>query len=206
LGDPVRLAIVEALVVGDRSPAELGHHLHVGSNLLAHHLDVLDDAGMVERSRSSGDGRRRYVSLSSSAFEGLTPGCCPEAGPALFICSANTARSQLAAALWRATTGAPATSAGTDPADTVHPSAVAAAARIGLSLGDARPRSLNEIGTTPPLTVTVCDCAHEALEPGEGWLHWSIPDPVAIGTDEAFDATIVALRQRISVLAGCDLQ
>ena len=50
LGDPIRLAIVEALGCCDRSPAELGGRLGLGSNLLAHHLDVLEAAGLlVER-------------------------------------------------------------------------------------------------------------------------------------------------------------
>lgn len=63
LGDPSRLAIVDQLTGSDRSPQELQELLGVPSNLLAHHLDVLAAAGLIERSRSSGDGRRRYVHL-----------------------------------------------------------------------------------------------------------------------------------------------
>ena len=63
LGDPIRLAIVDELVRSDRSPSELRLRLGIESNLLAHHLDVLDDAGLIARNRSSGDGRRRYVHL-----------------------------------------------------------------------------------------------------------------------------------------------
>ena len=54
--------------------------------------------------------------------------------PILFVCTHNSARSQLAAALWTATTGREALSAGTQPATRVHPGAVAAAARAGLVL------------------------------------------------------------------------
>ena len=97
----------------------------------------------------------------------------------LFVCTANSARSQLAAGLWTATTGAPAVSAGTHPAERVHPGAVAAARRAGLDLGDATPTSLHELRRRPPLTITVCDRAHEELDPEPDWLHWSIPDPVA---------------------------
>ncbi|MGD9997696.1 MAG: ArsR/SmtB family transcription factor, partial [Ilumatobacteraceae bacterium] len=46
LGEPARLAIVEALVTSDRSPKELGDRLGLPSNLLAHHLEVLEDAGV----------------------------------------------------------------------------------------------------------------------------------------------------------------
>lgn len=168
------------------------------SNLLAHHLDVLERVGLIERSRSSGDGRRRYVHLTATGLEGLAPGRPVAPGPALFVCTANSARSQLAAALWRQLTGEPAVSAGTRPAARVHPGAVAAARRAGLDLADAQPRALGDLTAVPPLVVTVCDRAHEELDPGDGWLHWSVPDPVPSGDRVAFDAALVELRGRIT--------
>jgi hypothetical protein len=48
--------------------------------------------------------------------------------------------------------------------------------------------------------VTVCDRAHEELEPGDDWLHWSVPDPVPTGTKPAFDATVAELAGRIDAL------
>jgi len=200
LGDPVRLAIVDELTSSDRAPVELRRLLGLESNLLAHHLDVLEGVGLIERSRSSGDGRRRYVHLRRDALDGLLPVRAVVPGPALFVCSANSARSQLAAALWRRCTGQPATSAGTHPADRIHPGAVAAAGRAGLDLGDAMPRALQAAGKPPAMVVTVCDQAHEEVDPGPGWLHWSIPDPVPAGTRAAFDATVDELTARIRVL------
>jgi ArsR family transcriptional regulator, arsenate/arsenite/antimonite-responsive transcriptional repressor / arsenate reductase (thioredoxin) len=197
LGDPVRLAIVDELGSSDRAPVELRRRLGLESNLLAHHLDVLERVGLIERSRSSGDGRRRYVHLRRGALEGLAPGGTVTPAPALFVCSANSARSQLAAALWRRRTGQPASSAGTHPAPRVHPGAVAAAERAGLDLSDAAPQALAEVADTAPLVVTVCDQAHEQVDPGDGWLHWSIPDPVPVGTEAAFDATVAELTDRI---------
>src|SRR5512147_2971352 len=126
LGDPARLAIVDELSVSDRAPVEIRRLLEMESNLLAHHLDVLERVGLIERSRSSGDGRRRYVHLLPDALDGLAPGRRIHAGDALFVCRANSARSQLAAGLWHQATGETATSAGTHPADRVHPGAVAA--------------------------------------------------------------------------------
>ncbi len=202
LGDPVRLAIVDDLTVSDRAPVELCHRLGIESNLLAHHLDVLERVGLVERSRSSGDGRRRYVSLRVEALEGLAPTRPVELGEALFVCTANSARSQLAAAVWREATGRPAASAGTHPAAAVDPGAVEAARRHALALGRRRPRSLDQVGALPPLVVTVCDRAHEELSPGSDWLHWSIPDPVPDGTDAAFDAVVGELRQRVAGLVA----
>jgi protein-tyrosine-phosphatase len=202
LGDPVRLAIVDELSASDRAPIELRRRFDLESNLLAHHLDVLERVGLIERSRSSGDGRRRYVHLRPSALEDLGADPRVRPGPALFVCRANSARSQLAAALWLETTGLPATSAGTHPAERVHAGAVAAARRAGLDLAAATPRDLAAIDPRPELVITVCDQAHEELDPDDTWLHWSVVDPVPMGTRAAFDATVAELRDRIRGLVG----
>ena len=65
LGDPARLTIVDSLFLTDLSPGDLARRLGLPSNLLAHHLRVLESAGIVERRRSEGDGRRSYVRLRS---------------------------------------------------------------------------------------------------------------------------------------------
>ena len=196
LGDPARLGIVEDLATTDRAPSELAERFELPSNLLAHHLGVLERVGLVERVVSAGDRRRRYIRLIRSA---LTDLALPRAHPAadvLFVCSRNSARSQLAAALWRRHTGHPADSAGTHPAPRVHAGAVAAARRAGLDIAAATPRVMAP-DESAELVVTVCDRAHEELEPGAGWWHWSIPDPVEIGTAAAFDAAVVELDTRI---------
>ena len=199
LGDPVRLALVDDLVRSDRSPSELSERHGVATNLLAHHLDVLEQAGLVERGASAGDGRRRYVRLVQHSLDRLGASLSPLPARTLFLCSHNSARSQLAAALWTARTGLPATSAGTHPAPQVHQGAVAAARRAGLDLGAAVPRTVGRIprGTQ---VVTVCDRAHEELDPAATWWHWSIPDPVPAGTAAAFDAVVEAVVARIAAL------
>ncbi|MGZ4674067.1 MAG: arsenate reductase/protein-tyrosine-phosphatase family protein [Ilumatobacteraceae bacterium] len=200
LGDPMRLAIVDELAVSDRAPMELRRLIGIESNLLAHHLDVLEEVGMISRSRSTGDGRRRYVHLLRESFVELVPGNRIRPRRALFVCTRNSARSQLAAALWQQMTQSPAASAGTHPAAKVHPGAIAAARRVGLDLTGARPQALAKAGKLPDLVVTVCDQAHEELDPADSWLHWSIRDPVAIGSRAAFDATVADLRLRIGAL------
>lgn len=205
LGDPVRLAIVDQLEVSDLASVELQERLGIASNLLAHHLEVLEAARLISRSRSSGDGRRRYLHLHREAFAGLALGRRLEAGPVLFVCTANSARSQLAAALWQQLADAPAESAGTHPADAVHPGAIAAASRAGLDLTDAQPRRLSQLRKRAGRTVvTVCDRAHEEIDPGPDWLHWSIPDPVPIATTRAFDTTVADLRDRVRALLNSD--
>ncbi len=202
LGDPARLAIVDELFVSDRMPSELQSLVALPSNLLAHHLDVLERVGLITRTRSSGDRRRRYVRLQRAALRDLAPARSLPAAPALFVCTQNSARSQLAAVLWRSLTGASAESAGTAPADRVHPRAVAAARRAGLDLEGATPRHLDALAERPALVITVCDQAHEAQGRRAGWIHWSVPDPVQAGTAAAFDATVSELRHRIAELTA----
>lgn len=201
LADPIRLAVADELSASDRTPSDLGRRLDVSSSLLAHHLDVLENAGIVVRVASSGDRRRRYVRLHPDAFVGLAPDHRSRNGTALFVCTRNSARSQLAAALWRDLTGRPATSAGTDPAPAVHPGAVAAARRAGLHLGAARPRMLPR-HPRAAIVVTVCDRAHEQMPDEITHMHWSVPDPVADGRAAAFDAAVADLRTRIRTFTG----
>ena len=202
LGDPVRLAIVDELALSDRAPLELRGLVGLESNLLAHHLDVLESVEMINRSRSSGDGRRRYVHLLRDSLRDLSPGRKVVPARALFVCTRNSARSQLAAALWRSLTGAPAESAGTHPASRVHPGAIAAAKRAGIDISGSIPRTLDGVGKLPGIVVTVCDQAHEELAPDDSWLHWSVPDPVAVGSRAAFDVALAEISARIAVVVG----
>jgi protein-tyrosine-phosphatase/DNA-binding HxlR family transcriptional regulator len=201
LGEPVRLAIVEDLAVSDRSPKELAARFSMPTNLLAHHLDVLEAVGLIERFVSAGDRRRRYVRLLPAPLDRLGVVTARPAGRVVFVCSHNSARSQLAAALWTARTGGVATSAGTHPVDRVHPEAIAAASRAGLDLSRAEPRMFGS-GRHAGLVVTVCDQAHEELDPEPGWWHWSLPDPVEDGRAAAFDAVITELDDRIRGIAS----
>jgi protein-tyrosine-phosphatase len=197
LGEPVRLAIVDELSRTDRSPTELADLMAVPSNLMAHHLDVLESVGLIERFGSSGDRRRRYVRLRPGPLAALGTAATVPTERVVFVCSHNSARSQLAAAMWLVRTGHPARSAGTHPVDAVHPGAIAAAGRIGLDLAGARPRRLETVDDDEQV-VTVCDRAHEELDCRPGWWHWSLPDPVAVGTDAAFDAVVAGLDIRIT--------
>ena len=130
LADSHRLELVDELAMSDRSPSELSASLAIGSNLLAHHLRVLEEAGIVERLSSAGDARRRYVRLIPDAVSVIVePVATLVARHVLFVCTANSARSQLAAAVWNARHEVPASSAGTRPAPSVRPEAIRAAAR-----------------------------------------------------------------------------
>ncbi|WP_309111151.1 helix-turn-helix domain-containing protein [Saccharothrix sp.] len=201
LGEPARLAVVEHLLLGDASPGELGRVLGLPSNLLAHHVKLLEQAGVVEKFRSEGDHRRTYLRLRPNALGGLTPTGRREASRVVFVCSRNSARSQLAAALWKRRSRIPAASAGTRPADRVHPLAVETARAHGLSLTRARPHHLDDVLQPDDLVVAVCDNAHEELggDP-TARLHWSVPDPAAVGTSDAFQSAYLDLADRIDRL------
>jgi protein-tyrosine-phosphatase/DNA-binding transcriptional ArsR family regulator len=202
LSNPVRLAIVDELMVSDRAPVELQSLTGLESNLLAHHLDALEQTGLIVRTLSSGDGRRRYVRLVRGALTLIYPVTESVPSDVLFVCSLNSARSQLAAALWTECTGVRAHSAGTHPAEQVHPGAIAAAKRAGFDLHATTPRSLDDVEVLPPVVITVCDHAHEEVGSKRNWSHWSIPDPVARGTKSAFDAAVVEIRERVYAVVG----
>jgi ArsR family transcriptional regulator, arsenate/arsenite/antimonite-responsive transcriptional repressor / arsenate reductase (thioredoxin) len=201
LGDPHRLAIVDALQLSDRTPGELAALTGIGSNLVAFHLTVLEDADLVARTPSQGDGRRRYVRLQPRALATLLPAAGMPIEDVLFVCTHNAARSQLAAALWERVTGRPGRSAGSQPSDRVHPLAVAEAARHGIDLSTAAPRGYDDVAHAPDLVVSVCDRAHEAGLPFVApTLHWSVPDPIDGGPDD-FAAAYAELAARIEILA-----
>jgi ArsR family transcriptional regulator, arsenate/arsenite/antimonite-responsive transcriptional repressor / arsenate reductase (thioredoxin) len=200
LADPARLAIVDALGDGDASPSELAGMLTMPSNLLAHHLRVLEETGLVTRRRSEGDKRRTYRQLVPGALDALAGPPRRSAQRVVFVCTANSARSHLAAALWRRASRIPAVSAGTHPADRIDPGAVDAAGRHRLPLPRIRPRHISDVQLDGDLVVTVCDLAHEELGTLAA-VHWSVPDPVPAGDPDSFDTALTELVSRVGRLA-----
>ncbi len=118
----------------------------------------------------------------------------------LFVCTANSARSHLAAALWRQVSTVPAVSAGTHPAATIDPGASPPPTRHRLPLPRLRPRHFSDVRHDGDLVITVCDLAHEELAEATA-VHWSIPDPVPAGDPGSFDAALAQLADRVRRLA-----
>lgn len=202
LGDPHRLRMVDELLLGDRTFQELAALVELPGNAAAHHLAVLESAGLIARRPSEGDRRRRYVTLHRDHLEGLTPSPSLDPRAILFVCTHNSARSQFAAALWRKRTGGAADSAGSEPSDRVHPKAARAAAELGLDIAGAEPKGYDAVTAEPDLIVSVCDRAREAGVPFSApQLHWSVPDPVRFGTQAAFRSAFADISQRIDQLA-----
>lgn len=205
LGEPARLTIAEALALGDVSPRRLGEVAGLPSNLLAHHVQVLSSAGLVGRRRSEADRRRTYLRLLPKAYQFVLPP--PRTAPrVVFVCTRNSARSQLAAALLGARVDIPVASAGTHPAATVHPRAVTVAQRYGFDLRNARTAHVRRTVRAGDLVVAVCDRAYEETFGGGGLagdvtLHWSVPDPAPRDTAQAFADSYDDLADRVGRLA-----
>lgn len=197
LSEAGRLRVVDTLAIGDASPGQLAARLGMSSNLLAHHLKVLENAGLVRRLPSESDGRRIYVRLVPEALArlGRFPGPALPESRVVFVCSGNSARSQLAAAMWSERTGRPAASAGTHPAARIHPGTVRVARAHGLALLADRPRAAEEVLAPEDVIVTVCDSADREVALAHA--HWSVRDPVRVGTPAAFEATLEELAGRV---------
>ena len=201
LGDAHRLRVVDELLLGDRTFRELADAASLPTNAAAHHIAVLESAGLIERRVSEGDQRRRYLTLRRDRLDGIALAPTIDPGFVLFVCTHNSARSQFAAALWRDRTGRAADSAGSEPAQRVDPLAVRAAAEFGLDLSGAKPKGYDAVAQRPDLVVSVCDRAHEKGPPfGARLLHWSVPDPVLVGTPEAFRSAFSTVAHRVDRL------
>src|SRR4051812_26256390 len=102
----------------------------------------------------------------------------------LFVCVQNAGRSQMAQALYERR-GGDARSAGSAPADHVHPEVMEALREVGLRVGDRRPRALaQEDVEWADLVVTMgCGDACPVL-PGKRYVDWELPDPAGRSLDE----------------------
>jgi arsenate reductase len=98
----------------------------------------------------------------------------------LFVCLHNAGRSQMSEALFRRAAGGrhEARSAGTTPADRVHPEVVAAMQELGIDLSDRVPRRLTrELAEWADVVVTM-GCGDECpYIPGRRYVDWELPDP-----------------------------
>ena len=202
LSDPARLQIVDRLMLGDASPSELAAEVGLTSNLLAHHLSTLQAVDLIVRTRSEGDRRRTYIRLRPGPLLDLVPTPAATGRRVVFVCTHNSARSQLAAAAWRQHSKIPTASAGVSPAARVHPKAIAAGHARGLRLGRARTAHVDDVVMPGDLVVAVCDNAFEDMQgqvPID--LHWSVSDPVRVGTDTAFEQALDDIEVRVDRLA-----
>jgi protein-tyrosine-phosphatase/DNA-binding transcriptional ArsR family regulator len=230
-GHPIRWRLLSELGRSDRRVRELCALLSLPQNLVSYHLGRLRAERMVACRRSSADGRDAYYRLEldrcgellASAGAALHPGLglvpsAPHSSVAhrrratrvLFLCTGNSARSQIAEALAeRLGRGAiSARSAGSRPKP-LHPNAVRVMGARGIDIAGRRSKHLDEFaGERFDYVITLCDRVREVCPEFGGHpnlIHWSVADPAQSGdTDEqtypAFERTADELALRIPFL------
>lgn len=231
ISNDLRWQLLKALSHSDLRVQELVRRIGQPQNLVSYHLRLLLEKGLVDEHRSLADARSIYYSINLDRIEELYALSGQSLHPALiksketmegdpinsishhrvlFLCTHNSARSQMAEALLRARSGGGINvfSAGTEPTE-VNALAVQALAELNIDMSSHRAKSLEEfIGQPFDYVITVCDRAREACPvfPGDPVLiHWSFPDPMAAEeTDlqryEIFKKTAVQLNTRIGYL------
>jgi protein-tyrosine-phosphatase len=228
LANPLRWQLLQQLVASDRTVRELTALVGEPQNLVSYHLRQLHDGGLVLRHRSAHDGRDVYYAIDlarcrdelEDSVRALHPALWPTAPPThhrrtqreriLYLCTGNSARSQMAEALTvHLSDGAiTAASAGSAPKP-LHPNAVRVLEERGIDISGNRTKHLDRFRTRRfDRVITLCDrvrevCPEFPSRPTR--VHWSIPDPAAEGTTDratypAFERTADELETRISYL------
>src|SRR5664279_4505856 len=227
-GDPVRWRLLSELARSDRRVTELTSLVGQPQNAVSYHLSRLRRGGLVSMRRSSADGRDSYYRIDLARCGQLLAGTGAALHPGLggaattpaghhrtapvrvvFLCTGNSARSQIAEALLAQAAGGrvEVASAGNQPKP-LHPNAVRVMRRYGIDLTGARSKHHDEVsGRRFDYVITLCDKVREVCPelPGHpGAIHWSIPDPAAAGTGRAsypaFRALAADLHSRIGFL------
>ena len=122
----------------------------------------------------------------------------------LFVCLHNAGRSQISEALFERTAAGrhEARSAGTTPAERVHPEVVEAMAEIGIDLADRVPRELTRSDAEWADVVVTMGCGDECpYIPGKRYLDWDLPDPKGQALD-AVRATRDEIERRVTELVA----
>lgn len=237
LADETRLAIIQLLAVGDLRSSEIGGRLRLPTNALAYHVKQLRAAGLLRERRSSADARDVYHRLDldrlSSLYVEAGNLLHPALGPAsadsthgwaardkqrsapgvplrvLFLCTHNSARSQLAEALMRRMGGEQVEvySAGSLPTE-VHPDTITVLRELGIDGSGLNAKALDRfVGESFDYVITVCDRVRDVCPAFIGdphKAHWSFPDPVVVEDSEqrlkAFRQVASELQTRIRYL------
>lgn len=214
-GHPVRWALLRALSRSDRDVHELTSLVGAPQNLVSYHLARLRAEGMVVARRSDRDARHAFYRADITACARLLTASAAALHPALalspnpkpskptvtrprvlFLCTGNSARSQMAEAFANAGSTLVAVSAG-DEMRPVHPNAVRALAARGLDISRQKSKSIETFaGERFDAVVTLCDRVRERCPEfaGADLVHWSIPDPVdeALPDEETYPKFVEA--------------
>jgi arsenate reductase len=117
--------------------------------------------------------------------KGAAPHDVPEV---LFVCAQNAGRSQMAAALLnrRAAGRVHVRSAGSAPAEMIHPAVLAAMAEVGIDLGEEFPKPLTDDVVRAADVVITMGCGDSCpIYPGKRYEDWTLDDPADASVEEA---------------------
>ncbi|MEY2468908.1 MAG: ArsR family transcriptional regulator, arsenate/arsenite/antimonite-responsive transcriptional [Actinomycetota bacterium] len=214
----------------DRRVGELVQLIGKPQNVVSYHLGELRNAGIVSARRSSADGRDVYYradlfrcrdllgEAGLSLHAGLSLAPSPPSGVErgrgrprlLFLCTGNSARSQMAEALvvHRSAGAVDARSAGSHPKP-LHPNAVRVMSEHGVDIAGRPTKSLTRFARNRfDRVITLCDKVREVCPEFPGTpiaAHWSIADPAAAGDSDAatypaFQQTADEIESRVALL------
>lgn len=232
-GHPLRWRLLSELGRSDLRVHELTELVGEPQNLVSYHLGKLREANLVAARRSSADRRDAYYRVDLARVRsslvatgaalhpglGLAPPPLTGSGPGrararvLFLCTGNSARSQMAEALVAVRSGGlvEAASAGSHP-KALHPNAVRVMRdEYGIDLAGREAKHLSAFAEDRfDQVITLCDRVREICPELPGHpetAHWSMPDPAADHDDEAsfpaFQRAAAELETRIGfLLAG----
>ncbi len=232
LAHDIRWKILVLLARSDYCVQELVHLVEQPQNLVSYHLRQLRGQNLVTERRSSADSRDIYYSLNFETLHTLYFSAADALHPALsstnterqdtveqnsdkpirvlFLCTENSARSQIAEALTRYLSKGTveAFSAGSHPTS-IHSYAIRVLAHLGIDTGTLRSKHFDEFREQSfDRIITLCDYIREECPtfPGDPErIHWSFPNPAAVeGTEDeryhAFEQLSLQLTTRIRLL------
>jgi ArsR family transcriptional regulator, arsenate/arsenite/antimonite-responsive transcriptional repressor / arsenate reductase (thioredoxin) len=230
-GEPNRLAIISLLSTGPILVGDICNTSGLPLTLVSQHLRVLRESGMVQAERDSNDARAVWYSLNPQRIKEIqtvlsmvfdmtkivdrripevkqSPNLTREKFRVLFLCSGNSARSQMAEALLQhyGTGLIEARSAGTHPRE-VHPLTIKVLTEIGIDTTGLKAKHYSVFSRESfRYVITVCDRANEECPDFNGnyqRIHWSIVDPVKDGNEDellnVFEQTRQELAERIDL-------
>jgi protein-tyrosine-phosphatase len=229
LANPAIWTTVQALARSDAHVADLQAHTGFSAAALDHALDQLSAVGLITSRPSDADPQvvyyqlhvDRLAALAQTTLTALHPSLTlappPTEAPAppqpvhprvLFLCTHNSARSQIAEGLLRMISGGAvdAYSAGVAPAS-LHPLARESLERVGAFTESMASKHMDVFaGQHFDYVITVCDQAREVCPTfpnADQQLHWSLPDPASAEVarqPKAFQAVSIELAQRLRYL------
>ena len=227
-GHPLRWRLLAELARSDRTVHELTVRVSEPQNLVSYHLGKLRDGGLVSARRSSADRRDSYYTADLARIAALLAGAGGALHPGLrlspptrdtvvrhpmrvlFLCTGNSARSQMAEAMIRARSGGSveAFSAGSEPKP-LHRNAVRVMREeYGIDLSAQQSKHLAVYADQSfDRVISLCDRLREVCPefPGQPEvIHWSIANPATGDDDDAtyplFQRTAAELATRIGFL------